>query len=107
MKTKIFHYLLAGLACCTAGITITSCQNKDIEREEMILLAPDGSQITGTLDGDMVTLSGLGHSLFNTIDGSATVKNVILDEVGIDIDGNAGAIAKEATGNSRISRCVT
>ena len=55
MKTKIFHYLLAGLACCTAGITITSCQNKDIEREEMILLAPDGSQITGTLDGDNYT----------------------------------------------------
>ena len=57
---------------------------------------------TGTFDGDMVTLSGLGHSLFNTIGGSATVKNVIVASG--DISGN-GAIAEVAKGSARIYNC--
>ena len=31
---------------------VTGCQDKDIEREDMILNAPDASQITGQLKGD-------------------------------------------------------
>ena len=70
---------------------------------------------TGTLDGDMVTLSGLGHPLFNTIGGSATVKNVILDDVSISsgtsftVSGDdktaIGAIACVAKETTRIYNC--
>ena len=64
-----------------------------------------GSEITipfsGTFDGQGHTISGLGHALFNSINGG-TVKNVILDGVNITSGTNVGAIANEATGASRI-----
>ena len=56
---------------------------------------------TGIFDGEGHTISSLGHALFNSIN-NATVKNVILVDVDIDTDGNAGAIANEAAGDSRI-----
>ena len=59
---------------------------------------------TGTLDGDMYTISGLSHALFNKINGG-TVKNVILDGVNISSGTNVGAIANEATGATRIYNC--
>ena len=62
---------------------------------------------TGTLDGDFHTISGLTKALFNKIEGG-TVKNIVLDNVGIDIkteNTNVGAIANEATGTTRIYNC--
>ena len=64
----------------------------------------DTKIFTGTFDGDMYTISGLSHALFNIIDGG-TVKNVILDGVGISSGTNVGAIANEATGATRIYNC--
>ena len=64
-----------------------------------------GVNFSGTFDGEMVILSGLSHSLFNSINGG-TVKNVILDNVNIPSGGtNVGAICNEATGDSRIYNC--
>jgi hypothetical protein len=65
-----------------------------------------GSEITipftGTFDGGMHTISNLsGHALFNSINGG-TVMNVMLNGVSISGGTNAGAIANEATGDSRI-----
>ena len=60
---------------------------------------------TGTLDGGMVTLSGLRHSLFSTVSTGATIKNVILDNVSISGGTNVGAICCEATGDCRIYNC--
>ena len=37
------------------GGLLTSCQDKDIDREAMHLQAPDASQITGQLNGDDYT----------------------------------------------------
>ena len=37
------------------ALVLTSCQDKDIEREGMALQAPDASQITGQLNGDDYT----------------------------------------------------
>ena len=54
---------------------------------------------TGTFDGNGNTISNLGHALFNTVSGG-TVKNVMLDEVGISGGTNAGAIANEVIGTS-------
>ena len=34
---------------------LTACQDKDIDRDAMVLAAPDASQITGTLTGDDYT----------------------------------------------------
>jgi hypothetical protein len=59
---------------------------------------------TGTFDGGMHTISGLGHALFNTVNGGV-VKNVILDNVGISGGENVGAICNEATGDTRIYNC--
>ena len=55
-------------------------------------------------DGTFPVVSYLSHAIFNTIDGG-TVKNVILDNVGISSGTNVGAICNEATGDSRIYNC--
>ena len=34
------------------ALVLTACQDKDIDRDAMILSAPDASQITGNLNGD-------------------------------------------------------
>ena len=56
---------------------------------------------TGTLDGDMYTISGLSHPLFATATG-ATIKNVMFSGVGIKQDGQVGAVACVANGATRI-----
>jgi hypothetical protein len=66
--------------------------------------ADNPKTFTGTLDGDMYTISGLSHALFNKINGG-TVKNVILDGVNISEGTNVGAIANEATGATRVYNC--
>ena len=37
------------------ALVLTACQDKDIDRESMILTAPDASQIIGSLNGDDYT----------------------------------------------------
>ena len=60
---------------------------------------------SGTFDGEMVTLSGLTHPLFTSINGG-TVKNVTLKNVAISSSAdNVGAIAGVAQGYSRIYNC--
>ena len=68
---------------------------------------------TGIFEGEAQTngsfpkIIGLEHALFRTIDGG-TVKNITLDNVGINIttnNTNVGAIANEATGAARIYNC--
>ena len=59
---------------------------------------------TGTFDGGGHTIGSLNHALFNSINGG-TVKDVMLDDVSISGGTNAGAIANEATSNSRIYNC--
>ena len=59
---------------------------------------------TGTIDGQMNTISGLDHPLVAYANG-ATIKNVILDNVTISGGTNAGAICNEATGETRIYNC--
>ncbi|MBR4276708.1 MAG: hypothetical protein IKQ32_07060, partial [Prevotella sp.] len=55
MRTKIFQFILACSVCCGVTAALTSCQDKDIDREAMALQAPDASQITGQLNGDDYT----------------------------------------------------
>ena len=61
MTTKINRQTLISLSfiiCqCIVGMVLTSCQDKDYEREAMALSAPDASQITGALNGDDYTWS--------------------------------------------------
>ena len=59
---------------------------------------------TGTIDGNMVTLSGLDHPLVGYAEG-AIIKNVILDNVNISSGTNVGAICAEAKGDTRIYNC--
>ena len=54
---------------------------------------------TGTFDGDLHTISGLSHALFNTVNGGV-VKNVILDNVSVSGGTNTGAIANQVIGTS-------
>jgi len=58
MITKnILKTTAACLLCCNIVAALTSCQDKDIEREAMILQAPDASQISGQLSGDDYVLT--------------------------------------------------
>ena len=60
---------------------------------------------SGNFDGNLQTLTGLGHALFNTVDGG-TVKNVMLKEVAISSDADTvGAITNIAKGYTRIYNC--
>ena len=59
---------------------------------------------SGTIDGNMVTLSGLNHPLVAYANG-ATIKNVMLKDVQISGSGNVGAIAGEASGYTCIYNC--
>ena len=60
---------------------------------------------SGNFDGNLQTLTGLGHALFNTVDGGV-VKNVMLKEVDISSSADTvGAIANIAKGYSRIYNC--
>lgn len=62
---------------------------------------------TGTIDGQMHTISGLTSALVNIANG-ATIKNVILKDVEISSGsaaGNVGAICNEAMGATRIYNC--
>ena len=59
---------------------------------------------TGTIDGNLVTLSGLDHPLVGYAEG-AIIKNVILDNVNISNGTNVGAICAEAKGDTRIYNC--
>ena len=56
MNTKINRRALISLSfvfCLfVVGMVMTSCQDKDFEREAMKLNAPDASQISGALNGD-------------------------------------------------------
>ena len=58
----------------------------------------------GTIDGNLVTLSGLDHPLVGYAEG-AIIKNVILDNVNISSGTNVGAICAEAKGDTRIYNC--
>ena len=60
---------------------------------------PITTEYTGVFDGNGYTISGLGHALFNTVNGGV-VKNVILDAVNISSGTNVGAIANKVTGTS-------
>lgn len=59
MNTKINRRALISLSfvfCLfVVGLVMTSCQDKDFEREAMKLNAPDASQISGALNGDNYT----------------------------------------------------
>ena len=59
---------------------------------------------SGTIDGNMVTLSGLNHPLVAYANG-ATIKNVMLENVQISGSGNVGAIAGVASGYTCIYNC--
>lgn len=74
---------------------------------------PISTVFTGTFEaiadgeGNYYSISNLSHPLFNTISGG-TVRNVVLKEVSISSgngNGDAGAIAHEANGASRIYNC--
>ena len=62
----------------------------------------------GTIDGQLVTITGTWDKpLFDYVE-DATIKNVIIKSVSIDIDDNntnAGAIASNAKGETRIYNC--
>lgn len=57
----------------------------------------------GTIDGQLKTISR-SEPLFECVE-DATIKNVILSGVNVSTSGNAGAIACEAKGDSRIFNC--
>ena len=59
----------------------------------------------GTIDGQLVTITGTWDKpLFDYVE-DATIKNVIISSVSVSTSGNAGAIAANAKGETRIYNC--
>jgi hypothetical protein len=87
---------------------ITDMSGNYILLEGFSSTAPIGTleaPFMGTIDGDMVTISGLDHPLV-AYTQDAVIKNVILDNVNISSDADAvGAIACVAKGYTRIYNC--
>ena len=59
---------------------------------------------SGYLDGNFKKITGLTQPLFGTVE-DATVRNMVFDDIAVTGDGNVGAVAKEATGCTRIYNC--
>ena len=76
----------------------------DVEDSDVANLYNTSAAFTGTFDGNMHHISGLRHALFDTIEGG-TVKNIMLKDVKISMDGPVGAIANTAQGYTRIYNC--
>ena len=85
------------------GTTASKCYKlgSDVSASGMAAIT---TEFTGTFDGGLHTISDLGHALFNSVNGGV-VKNVILDNVGINSGTNVGAICNEAKGTTRIYNC--
>ena len=67
-------------------------------------LGTEEDPFTGSIDGRYHTFTGLSVPLLEYADG-AIIKNIILNDVDISPEGNAGAIAANATGETRIYNC--
>ena len=64
-----------------------------------------GNPFKGTIDGQLVIITGTWNKpLFDYVE-DATIKNVIIGSVSISASGNAGAIAANAQGETRIYNC--
>ena len=63
------------------------------------------SPFKGTIDGQLVTITGTWSKPLFTYVEDAVIKNVIIGTASIDVTGNAGAIAANAIGASRIYNC--
>lgn len=82
-----------------AGTYVLAC---DVEASIFDNLS--SGEFTGTLDGDMYTISTLTKPLFATAQ-DATIKNVMLKNVKINQDGPVGALVGEVKGYTRIYNC--
>ena len=104
-----------GLVCSSDEITNMNgnyilCEGFDVTK----VIGTDEHPFKGTIDGQLYTIRGVGHSLVGYAEG-ATIKNVILDDVSISsgisltVSGAnktaIGAIACVATGKTRIYNC--
>ncbi|SFO47407.1 hypothetical protein [Prevotella sp. tf2-5] len=68
-------------------------------------------EFTGTLDGNFHKIYNLGEPIFKSTNGSAIVRNIIFEDISIDVNGDhvgggdAGAVTCHAQGSSRIYNC--
>jgi len=83
---------------------ITDMSGSYILSDNFSYSATKSGTFSGTLDGQYIPISGSTVPLFEALN-SATIKNIILDGVNISGGTNAGAIAIEATGDTRIYNC--
>lgn len=106
------------------GVTaITSLsQITDLSKKYEITADIDASgftsleEFTGELDGKLYKIYNLSEPLFTSTSGSAVIRNIIFEDVSINVDadwviahsataGDAGAVTSIAGGNTRIYNC--
>ena len=110
--TKTGYYRSGEASYRPATIVHSSSEITDMDENYLLgsdftLTASIGTSnepFRGSIDGNLVTLSGLDHPLVAYAEG-ATIKNVILDNVNISSGTNVGAICGEAKGDTRIYNC--
>lgn len=72
-------------------------------QEGGVEIGTSSNPFKGTIDGDLVEFE-LSSPLFDYVE-DATIKNVIISKATISTSGNAGAIASNALGSTRIYNC--
>ena len=86
---------------------ITNMNGRYVLASDFVSTASIGTQadpFQGSIDGNMITLSGLDHS-FVAYANNAIIKSIILQDVTISGSGNVGAICNEAKGYTCIYNC--
>ncbi len=99
---------MTGYTLVHNGSDITNMNGKYLLAEDFVPgdnpIGTDRNRFRGTVDGQYNVIDGLTHPLFGIVE-NATLKNIIVDNVNIIEAGDAGAIAVQANGNSRIYNC--
>ena len=91
-------YILSSTFSTTGVAHVGGVESGDV-------IGTSANPFKGTIDGQLVTITGTWNKpLFDYVE-DATIKNVIIRTASVDVNGNAGAIAANAMGATRIYNC--
>ena len=95
---------LAGITSATGSYKLASgFSASGTPKEGDVEIGTSANPFRGTIDGDLVEFE-LNSPLFDYVQ-DATIKNIIISKATISTTGNAGAIANNALGATRIYNC--
>ena len=106
--TVTFYKAAEGFTQITDLSQITDMNGKYQLTADVYGVSTSLGNFTGTLDGGFHKIIGSSAPLFSSTSGDAVIRNVIFEDVNINLTGSnkdAGAITPEAKENTRIYNC--